>query len=127
MAEMHRPHAADVAHGSAAVSEHAGIHHEESDVNIHAVFAFGFGLVVIVAIVSLLIVVLFRYFEVRETARVPPAYPLAITQETRVPPEPRLQTDPRQDLSDRRRTSCSPPTAGWTRTPASCAFRSTRR
>jgi hypothetical protein len=102
MAEMHRPHAADAAHGSAAGSEHAGIHHEESDVNIRAVFAFGFGLVVTAAIVSLLIFVLFRYFEVREAARVPPAYPLAISQETRVPPEPRLQTDPRQDLSDLR-------------------------
>jgi len=102
MAEMHRTHAAPpAAHGSPGDS-HAGIHHEESDVNIYAVFAFGAGLLVIGAIVSLLIFVLFRYFDVREAARVPPAYPLAMSRETRMPPEPRLQTDPRQDLSDLR-------------------------
>jgi hypothetical protein len=31
-----------------------------------------------------------------------PQYPLALAQEKRVPPEPRLQTDPRQDLADLR-------------------------
>ena len=102
MAEMHRTHAAPpAAHGSPGDS-HAGIHHEESDANIVAVFGFGAGLMVVAAIVLLLMFVLFRYFEGREAARVPPAYPLAISSESRVPPEPRLQTDPRQDLSDLR-------------------------
>ena len=35
------------------------------------------------------------------------AYPLAIGQENRLPPEPRLQTDPRQDLRDLRRADAA--------------------
>jgi len=41
---------------------------------------------------------LFLYFSGREAARVASQYPLAAGQETRVPPEPRLQTHPREDL-----------------------------
>ena len=76
--------------------------HETSDVNIAGIFGFGAGLLAVAMIVHLLIFVLFRYFESREGARVPAEYPLARSQEDRVPPEPRLQTDPRQDLSDLR-------------------------
>jgi hypothetical protein len=101
MAEMHQPHAAHAAHGSAAGSVNGEIHHEESDVNIYGVLGFGAGLLVAAAIVCLLIFVLFRYFETREAARVPPAYPLAISRE-QVPPEPRLQTNPREDLAELR-------------------------
>jgi hypothetical protein len=96
MAEIHRPHAAPVAPGDM----NPQVHHEESDVNIIAIFAFGLGLVVVAAVVSLLVFVLFRFFEVREAARVPLAYPLAISREGALPPEPRLQTNPRQDLAD---------------------------
>jgi len=98
MAEMHRPHAAPVATGDI----NPEVHHEESDVNIIGVFAFGVGLTVVAGIVCLLIFVLFRYFEVREAARVAPAYPLAISRETALPPEPRLQTNPREDLAELR-------------------------
>jgi hypothetical protein len=41
---------------------------------------------------------LFLYFSGREATRVAPEYPLAAGQQTRVPPEPRLQTNPREDL-----------------------------
>jgi hypothetical protein len=78
------------------------VHHETSDVNIVAILGFGAGLLAAAVIVHLLIFVLFRYFESREGARVPAEYPLARSQEDRVPPEPRLQTDPRQDMSDLR-------------------------
>ena len=78
------------------------VDHETSDVNIAGIFGFGIGLLVVAVIVHLLIFVLFRYFERREDARVPAEYPLARSQEDRVPPEPRLQTNPRQDLIDLR-------------------------
>ncbi len=78
------------------------VHHETSDVNITGIIGFGVGLLVTAAIVHLLVFVLFRYFESREGARVPAEYPLARSQEGRVPPEPRLQTNPRQDLTDLR-------------------------
>ena len=96
MAEMHRPHPASVAPGDI----NPQVHHEKSDVNIIAIFAFGAGLIVAAGIVALLIFVLFRFFDVREAARVPLAYPLAISREGALPPEPRLQTNPREDLAD---------------------------
>ena len=78
------------------------VHHETSDVNIRAVLGFGAALFVVAAVVHVLIYVLFGYFDSRENAKVPAEYPLAATQGHREPPEPRLQTDPRQDLADLR-------------------------
>jgi hypothetical protein len=76
--------------------------HEHSDVNIRAILGFGAGLFVVAAVVHLLIYVLFGYFDGRERVKVPAEYPLAASQGHREPPEPRLQTDPRQDLADMR-------------------------
>ena len=45
---------------------------------------------------------LFALFAAREARRVMPEFPLAAGQESRLPPEPRLQTNPRQDLRDLR-------------------------
>jgi len=95
MAEMHLPHAAGHA-------DNPEVHHESSDVNIRAIFGFGFGLLVTGVVIHLLVWVLFGYFNARESRAVAPEFPLAVTQEPRVPPEPRLQTNPRQDLSDLR-------------------------
>jgi hypothetical protein len=95
MAELHTP----------GHSEHVEVHHvdhEESDVNINAILGFGAALVAAAVIISLLTFVLFRFFDVREGRPREAEYPLAVAQENRVPPEPRLQTDPRQDLSDLR-------------------------
>ncbi len=99
MAEMHHTHPEREATGGTGNVE---VHHETSDVDIAGIFRFGAGLLVVAVIVHLLIFVLFRYFESRESARVPAEYPLARSQADRVPPEPRLQTDPRQNLSDLR-------------------------
>jgi len=95
MAELHRPHAAQP--GSPPE-----VHHEESDVDIRAILGFGAGLIVAAVLIHLLAYVLLRYFDAREARRVMPQYPLAVAQGNRVPPEPRLQTDPRQDLADLR-------------------------
>ena len=78
------------------------VHHEESDVNIRAILGFGAALVVVAIAVQLLILGLYRFFDRREGVAVPAAYPLAASQGVREPPEPRLQTDPRQDLADLR-------------------------
>ena len=79
-----------------------GVHHEESDVNIRAILGFGAGLIVVAAAVHILIFGLFGFFESREGVKVPAQYPLAASQGHREPPEPRLQTDPRQDMADLR-------------------------
>ena len=79
-----------------------GVHHEESDVDIRAILGFGAALIAVAAAVHILIFGLFGFFERREGVKVPAAYPLAAAEGHREPPEPRLQTDPRQDMADLR-------------------------
>jgi hypothetical protein len=88
-------------HGSEVVDE--TVHHEESDVNIRAIFGFGIGLFVVGAIIHVAVFLLFSYFSRgQEAANSVRQYPLAAGQENRLPPEPRLQVNPRQDLQDLR-------------------------
>ena len=94
MAEMHLPH------DGAPAEPH--IEHEESDVNIRGILGFGAGLFVVAVVIHLLMWVLLGYFESRAAKQGPRLYPLAAAQENRLPPEPRLQTHPREDLADLR-------------------------
>jgi hypothetical protein len=98
MAELHQPHATHPAHAA----DHPEIHHEESDVNIRGVLIFGGALIVAAIVIHLVVGLLFKYFDIREARQATPEYPLAAAQENRLPPEPRLQTNPRQDLADLR-------------------------
>jgi len=92
----------------------ADVHHETSDVNIRAVFGFGGALIVVALLINLVTYLLFRYFDAREGRPVAAQYPLAAGQASRVPPEPRLQTNPRQDLADlRARENDALTTYGW--------------
>ena len=72
--------------------------HEESDVNVRGVLGFAAALLVTAVLIQFMVWLLFIYFSGREAARVVPEYPLAAGEQTRVPPEPRLQTNPREDL-----------------------------
>ena len=94
MAELHRPHG-EMATGPV---DNVDVHHEESDVNIRAIFGFGGALIVIAVIIHIAIWGLFRLLESRANQSVQAAYPLATGQDDRLPPEPRLQTAPREDL-----------------------------
>jgi|SRR5581483_11908139 len=78
------------------------VHHEESDANVGGLFAFAAGLTVTVAFLAFVVWVLFQFYAARAGRKTTPEYPLATQQENRLPPEPRLQTNPRQDLSDLR-------------------------
>jgi hypothetical protein len=97
MAELHHPHAT---HADGA--PHGEVHHEQSDVNIVGILLFGVCLLAAGVIISLIVGGLFHYLDVREARQASPEYPLAAAQENRLPPEPRLQTHPRQDLADLR-------------------------
>jgi hypothetical protein len=77
------------------------VHHERSDVNVGGVLLFGAGLFVVAAVVHLLIWALFGFFDSREAVRRVREYPLA-AQENQVPPEPRLQISPREDMRELR-------------------------
>jgi hypothetical protein len=97
MSELHLPHAAGATQGT---PENPEVHHETSDVNIRAILEFGAGLIVVAVGIHFIVWLLFGYFTSREARRVPPEYPLAVSQGERTPPEPRLQTTPREDLRD---------------------------
>lgn len=89
-------------HAQAAPGDNPTTHHEESDVDIRGVFGFALGLVIVGAFIHFLVWVLFSFFAGQAARKSAPEFPLAVQQENRVPPEPRLQTNPRQDLSDLR-------------------------
>jgi hypothetical protein len=78
--------------------DNSGVQHEGSDVNVRGILIFGLGLFVTAAAIHLLVWLLFLYFAGREATRGATDYPLAADQQARVPPEPRLQTNPREDL-----------------------------
>jgi hypothetical protein len=71
--------------------------HEDSDVNVKAIATFAVGLVVSGVVIHVLVWLLFMYFS-NEGTNVAPLFPMAAAQATQLPPEPRLQTNPRQDL-----------------------------
>ena len=83
-------------------SQNPAVHHEESDVDIGAIFKIGTGLVILAAVVYVMVWLVFVYFNRREATNLKVQYPLAAGQELRLPPAPRLQVTPRQDLRDLR-------------------------
>ena len=80
----------------------SGVHHETSDASVGAVFAFGLCLMIMGVIILFLVWLLFGYFKGREAGSGVREFPLAVEQQNRLPPEPRLQTNPRQDLIEMR-------------------------
>jgi hypothetical protein len=80
----------------------ATVHHEETDVNIRAILLFAAGLIVTTVALSGVVWILYRYLDARESRQAQVEYPLAAQQEQRLPPEPRLQTNPREDMRELR-------------------------
>jgi hypothetical protein len=78
-------------------------HHEARDVDVRAIFSFGAGLIAVALVIHLVVWLLFAFLSGRNTAAVGLQYPMGRSQATRLPPEPRLQTTPRQDLQELRR------------------------
>jgi hypothetical protein len=87
---------------AAHIDHHGPVHPDTSDINVRAVLGFLVGLVVAALAIHLLVWLLFLLFAGREATQIGVQYPLAAGQDRRVPPEPRLQTNPRQDLRDLR-------------------------
>jgi hypothetical protein len=75
--------------------------HEESDVNVRAIFGFGAGLLAVGLVVQVLLWLLMNYYT-KQAAQVPRNFPLSAEYQQQAPPEPRLQIHPQQDLRDLR-------------------------
>jgi hypothetical protein len=89
-------------------------HRETSDVNIRAILGFGAALVIAAVIIHALIWLLFTFFQRQENQAATRLFPLAAEQQNRLPPEPRLQTDPQGDLRDlRQREDAILRSYGW--------------
>jgi len=71
--------------------------HETRDVDVRGVAKAGLGLALGTAAAGAVVWLLYGSFE-RRARSLQPAYPLAVGQDVRRPPEPRLQVTPRQDL-----------------------------
>jgi len=78
------------------MSEHA--RHEDSDINVRAILGVGAGVIVAGIVIAAMVWSLFVYLSNREALGTLSEFPLAAGQQQRLPPEPRLQTDPREDL-----------------------------
>jgi hypothetical protein len=85
-----------------AGEDNPDVRHESSDVNFRAIVTFGISLTVVAALIHVLLWLLFMYFQNREARTAVRLFPLAAEQQNRLPPQPRLQTNPRQDLSELR-------------------------
>src|SRR5215217_5412278 len=67
--------------------------HETSDINVRAVLTFAIVLTVSTAAVAFGLTYLFKFFNAQE-AKSPRPGPMALKQDERLPPEPRLQSAP---------------------------------
>jgi hypothetical protein len=74
-------------------------HHEASDVNVRALWWLGVAFVVSGIVLHAAVWIVFVFLERRETAGTTPPNPLVVEQESRLPPEPRLQPAPHADLA----------------------------
>ncbi|MGE4055077.1 MAG: hypothetical protein AB7F99_09780 [Vicinamibacterales bacterium] len=76
-------------------AENPQVDHEESDINVSAILKFGAGMIVAGVIVQAVVWALLSFFDAQQQR--PREFPIAEV-ETRMPPSPRLQTVPREDL-----------------------------
>ena len=70
------------------------VSHEASDVNVGSIIKFVVGLFVLTVVTFVLMKLLFKVLEDRAAKLDPPARPMALTEQERLPPEPRLQAAP---------------------------------
>lgn len=84
----HRTETPDVSH-----IRNVEVEHEASDVSVRGVLTFVVVLTITTAVISLGLWFLFRYFNAQEAKERGPG-PMALSQQERLPPEPRLQSAP---------------------------------
>jgi hypothetical protein len=83
---VHATETPDVSH-----IKNLDVTHEASDVNIAGIAKFVMGLTMLGVFVFVLMWAMFRFLYAQETEKEPPPGPMAMTEQERLPPEPRLQ------------------------------------
>jgi hypothetical protein len=76
--------------------------HEETDVNVNAIIRYGVGLAVVAAIVHLFLWWLLGVYAGQNRRAQTQAYPMAAGQQDRLPPTPRFQENPQEELQQLR-------------------------
>ena len=76
--------------------------HEESDVNVSAIIRFGVGLLAIAVVLHVFLWWLQGMYSRQSERAQTQVYPLAAGQQDRLPPSPRFQENPQQELEDLR-------------------------
>lgn len=96
MKKSKREHIIDDIHRTPDVAyiQNADVSHEKSDVNVRSIIIFAAGLLVFGIIVHILMWLMFNYMEERARKEEPTPRPMALKQQERMPPEPRLQAAP---------------------------------
>jgi hypothetical protein len=120
MAE-HRHHQDD-----GPLPDSVAVGHETSDAQSGPIIRFLIFLAVFSVAIAALMVVFHDYLERREAAEKASRYPIAAGRPRALPPPPRLQTEPFQNIKDLR-AACSIGTSGSTGRPARSAFPSIAR
>ena len=83
-------------------ADNVEVAHEESDVNVSAIIRFGIGLLVIGVLLHVFLWWLQSTYTRQNERAQTQAYPLAAGQQDRLPPSPRFQDNPQQELQDLR-------------------------
>ena len=81
----------------------AGAQHEYTDAQIWPIVKFIVGLAIAAVVIHLGLALLFRVFVNERVEVAAPRYPLTSSEVTKLPPEPRLQRFPREDIANFRR------------------------
>ena len=76
--------------------------HEESDVNVRAILGFGIGLLVVAVVVHVFLWWLLGVYKRQAERSQTQVYPLAAGQQEQLPPVPRFQENPQQDMRELR-------------------------
>ena len=77
----------------------SGVSYEKQDADTRAIVRAGIGLALATLVASALVLFFFRWLAEREARRDAPPPPMARAEPGRLPPGPRLQTLPAQDLA----------------------------
>ncbi|HKY22199.1 MAG TPA: hypothetical protein VJM31_13375 [Vicinamibacterales bacterium] len=82
--------------------DNVAVVHEESDVNVRAIFGFGIGLMAVAVVVHVFLWWLLGMYAQQAEREQTYAYPLAVAQRAQLPPAPRFQDNPQQDMRELR-------------------------